>query len=229
MNIWSYSISITLGTPSSVLRSRSASWLPVSKAPMDNFPLENTCMCPKCLLYGSKFSPYFTSLSLRFLFFRISLLLLFHSVVVFYPSLLSPYSPALARQTSSLTFFFLPMLFLFPHVRGILLFIFVFVLFCLSFTQYFEYLSPYDTLFYNCLTPRANSGGGDSRQWQKSDLSAALTPIIASPLKKNSCYYPPYMFPKSVSPFTILSFICVKYFPIVVMYFPDIADPEGQL
>ena len=106
MNIWSYSISITLGIPSSVLRSRSASWSPVSKAPMDNCPVENTCMCPKCLLYGSKFSPYFTFLSLRFLFFRISLLLLFHSVVVFYPSLLSPYSPALARQTSSLTFFF---------------------------------------------------------------------------------------------------------------------------
>ena len=133
MNIWSYSISITLGTPSSVLRSRSASWSPVSKAPMDNCPVENTCMCPKCLLYGSKFSPYFTSLSLRFLFFRISLLLLFHSVVVFYPSLLSPYSPALARQTSSLTFFLSFLCYFFSPM---------YVVFFSSFSFLFCFVSP---------------------------------------------------------------------------------------
>ena len=161
---------------------------------------------------------HFLKSSFSFLPYLVAFIVSFCSCF-FFSSLLSPYSPALARQTSSLTFFFPSYVISFPPCTWYSSFHFRFVLFCLSFTQYFEYLSPYDTFFYNCLTPRANSGGGDSRQWQKSDLSAALTPIIASPLKKNSCYYPPYMFPKSVSPFTILSFICVKYFPIVVMYF----------
>ena len=161
---------------------------------------------------------HFLKSSFSFLPYLVAFIVSFCSCF-FFSSLLSPYSPALARQTSSLTFFLSFLCYFFSPMYVVFFSSFSFFLFCLSFTQYFEYLSPYDTFFYNCLTPRANSGGGDSRQWQKSDLSAALVPIIASPLKKNSCYYPPYMFPKSVSPFTILSFICVKYFPIVVMYF----------
>ena len=111
--------------------------------------------------YDFNFFFYHVSFLCIFVFFSLYLIAFIFSSCSFF-FLLSPYSPALAHQMSSLTFFFL-MLFLSPHVRGILLFIFVF--FCLSFTQYFEYLSPIWYILLYLFDPEANSEGGDSSQW----------------------------------------------------------------
>jgi hypothetical protein len=153
----------------------------------------------------------------------------------FFPYLLSPYSPAIAHRTCHLTFFFLSFLisyflsFLSPHVRGISLFIFVFFVVSPS-PSILSFSLIWYILFY-LFDPE----GQPCRGWFKS--MTKVTPIRSLGInyrifidgKKNSCYYPSYMFPNQFRLLLFSRFIFIKYFPIAVMYFPDIADPEGQL
>jgi hypothetical protein len=123
MNIWSYSISITLGIPSSVLRSRSTSWSPVSKVPMENYPVENTCVFQMSPLWfqifavyhflGSSFSflPYLVVFLVSFcncFFFspRLSYLPIPMPTVFFFSSFFVFLAPMYVVFSSSLSFFF---------------------------------------------------------------------------------------------------------------------------
>ncbi len=84
------------------------------------------------------------------------------------------------------------------------------------------------------LSPRASAKGGDVSLWRTSQPSTAHYQLSLSHLKtvdviKNPCSYSLHVFQISFPLLLFCRFIFVKYFPIAVTYFPDIADPEGQL
>ena len=143
----------------------------------------------------------------------------------FFFSLLSPYSPALAHQMSSLPFFYVIS---FPSYTWYSSFQFRFLCCFLSFTQYFEFLSPIH--FFILFWPRGPTLKEVIQVNDESHIYQQLWYQL-SPLNWRKTHAITHLtcFPNQFPLLLFSRFICIKYFPIVVMYFPDIADPESQL